>query len=202
MTICEDIIPHILTLELEETYAYASVVKALDRNELLVEQYHCGELDKSECQRLLSKNTEYPVLETVSDFLNILFKECYNYRYLMPRASKNGKPIAYSIARQYRQGIGHQVALGDELIEWMENGEIFDAVNHIEPVTVDTIKGILAGNDLALYAIDHLLKRDADVNRLYLSNQDIRLMLNVTDYTARTIITDLREAAKTAQANL
>lgn len=202
LEICEDIIPHILSLELVETYAYTSVVKALDRNELLVEQYHCGEIDKAECRRLLSKNTEYPVLDTVDDFLNILFKECYNYRYLMPRASKNGKPIAYSIARQYRQGIGHQVALGDDLIEWMEDGEIFDAVNHVEPITVDTIKLLLAGNDLALYAIDHLLQRDADVNRLYLSNSDIQLALNVTDYTARSVITDLREAAKTAQANL
>lgn len=204
VVIAEDIIPHILSIELCETYAYTSVTSAIERNELLLEMYHTREISKAECLDGLSKNVNYPLLETIDDFLKILFKECYNYRFIFPLAVNQGVADAYSIGRQYRQGIGYHTGLTDDIIRWLDDGGIVDySVETLEPITVDDIKTELIEGDYhrqSFYAVDFLIERNAGVNRNYLSRYDIETLMGVTEYASREIVKDLRRAAIAVQS--
>jgi len=204
VVIAEDIIPHIMSIPLEETYAYTSVDKRVIHNETMVEMYHTGEITKQECIDSFKGNTTYPVLETVDDFITILFKECYNYRFIFPKAVNKGVADAYSIGRQYREGIGYHTGLTDNILRWLNDGEILDHnVETLEPITVDDIKTeLLLGNyqPLAINVIDYLIDRNADVNRCYLSVTDIKLFFNIGKWTALDIVADLRKCAKVVQS--
>ena len=86
----------------------------------------------------------------------------------------------------------------------IENGEIADAINPpLEPITVEDIKEELIVGDYhpqSYYAVDFLIERNADVDRYYLSRNDIENLMGVSERVSRTIITDLRECAKVVQS--
>ena len=95
-TIAEDVIPHVLTMELDDTN-YA--------------------------KRFIKNGQDVPRIDTVERFLDCLFAECFNWTYILPNNDKAGQRCNV-IGRQLRLGIGHVMPVADDIYDWLQGEQL------------------------------------------------------------------------------
>ena len=171
-TIAEDVIPHVLTMELEDTN-YA--------------------------KRFIKNGQDVPRIDTVERFLDCLFSECFNWAYILPNNDKAGERCNV-IGRQLRLGIGHVTSVTDDIADWLDGEQLpTRGIVQSQPFDIESLKLLL--NAECQSVIDYVMSpANADKQlQSFMSQSTVELLLNCSNRHARNIISKIIVAAKQLQ---
>ena len=171
-TIAEDVIPHVLLLELEDT------------------NYAKGFIKRGE---------NVPLINTVERFLDCLFSECFNWKYILPSNNTAGERCNV-IGRQLRLGIGHITTVTDDILTWLDGEQLpTRGIVQSEPFDIESLKLLL--NADCKTVVDYVMSPiNADKQlQSFMSQSTVELALGCTNHHARHVITRITEAAQKLQ---
>ena len=171
-TIAEDVIPHVLLLELEDT------------------NYAKGFIKRGE---------NVPLINTVERFLDCLFSECFNWKYILPSNNTAGERCNV-IGRQLRLGIGHITTVTDDILTWLDGEQLpTRGIVQSEPFDIESLKLLL--NAECKTVVDYVMSPiNADKQlQSFMSQSTVELALGCTNHHARHVITRITEAAQKLQ---
>tara|TARA_R110002051_G_C8579023_1_gene476954 strand:- start:55 stop:738 length:684 start_codon:yes stop_codon:yes gene_type:complete len=100
-------------------------------------------------------------------FLKMLFYECRNWSYITPRGDRKSERD-FVLGRQYRSGMGHQNAMSQESLDWIEQSEkhCIQTAIHENGILLDDISRVreLLSND-ERHALDIILLNESKLSR-------------------------------------
>ena len=124
-------------------------------------------------------------------FLKMLFYECRNWYYITPRIDRKSERD-FVLGRQYRSGMGHQNAISQENLDWIEQSEkhCIQTAIHENGILLDDISRVreLLSND-EKHALDIVL-----LNESALSRGELKRLLNHGKAKAKRIKRNIETA--------